>query len=95
MDRGGAQEVPGRAKAAGQGGLEGHLQGLRHHQDGDAGGLPRPEVLPPADQPRYEEAPGEPLRRRYRGLQGQPGELALQLVQYKNDSSDLGASQQR
>ena len=66
MDRGGAQEIPGRTKESGQGGLEGHLQGFRHHQDGDAGGQPRPEVLPPADQPRQEEAPGEPLRRRHR-----------------------------
>ncbi|XP_044389271.1 uncharacterized protein [Triticum aestivum] len=59
VDRGGAQEVPG------QWGVERHLQELRHHQDGHAGGQPRPEVLPPADQPRQEEAPGQPLRRRH------------------------------
>lgn len=95
MDGGRAQAIPGGPGEAREGRLARHLPALRDDADPDAGGQPRPEVLPPADQPRYEEAPGEPLRRRYRGLQGQPGELALQLVQYKNDSSDLGASQQR
>jgi hypothetical protein len=57
MERGGAQAVPGRPGEARQGRLERHLPELRHNEDADAGGQPRAEVLPEAEQHGEEEAP--------------------------------------
>jgi hypothetical protein len=63
MDRGRAPAIPGRPGEAGEGRLARHLPALRDDADPDASGQPRPEVLPPAEQPHAEEAEVQPLRR--------------------------------
>ncbi|KAL5654067.1 hypothetical protein ACJX0J_033386, partial [Zea mays] len=63
VDGGRAPAVPGGPGEARQGRLERHLPALRHDADADAGGQPRPEVLPPAEQPGAQEAQVQPLRR--------------------------------
>jgi hypothetical protein len=73
MDRGRAPAIPGRPGEAGEGRLARHLPALRDDADPDAGGQPRPEVLPPAEQPHAEEAEVQPLRRGRERRQG--GEL--------------------
>jgi len=63
MDGGRAPAVPGGPGEAREGRLARHLPALRDDADPDAGGQPRPEVLPPAEQPDAQEAQVQPLRR--------------------------------
>uniref|UniRef100_A0A804MYI1 Uncharacterized protein n=1 Tax=Zea mays TaxID=4577 RepID=A0A804MYI1_MAIZE len=63
MDGGRAQAIPGGPGEAREGRLARHLPALRDDADPDAGGQPRPEVLPPAEQPDAQEAQVQPLRR--------------------------------